>query len=165
MWRWVVELVVSTAFGCAAAIVPLFNNEAYAVAARATNVAGLWPVVIGLGVGNGIGKSVVVVLVRAGKRLPWWRPEPDPSDVPAPEAAPRSRWRRWTARLLDLVGNPRWGVPLVALSAATSIPPIYPTTLLAATTRMRLGWFWLAATVGSLVRIAVLAFAADLVLR
>lgn len=147
MWRWIVELVASAAFGFAA-IVPVFNNEAYIVGAHATGLAALVPVWIGLTVGNGVGKAFVVWLLRQGRRLPWWRDRPEPEGEP-------SRWRRWMDQLLALVGS-RWGAALVVVSAAMSIPPLYPTTVAVAASRMRLLTFWAACTLGIAIRVGAL---------
>lgn len=166
MWRWLLEVLGSFGFGLAAAVVPVFNNEAYILASQWAGLAGFVPVVFGLGLGNGLGKTLVFVLVRQGKRLPWWRRPSAVSDAEAraprhPRLAAAWRtWQGWMSILSRLVGDPRWGVPVVALGAATSLPPIYPTTLLAAATRMRVGWFALAVTVGSLARMTALALVA-----
>lgn len=166
MWRWVAELLTSLGFGVLAAILPVFNNEAFVAGSQWLGVGGLVPVVVGLGIGNGIGKTIVLLLVRAGKQLPWSHRPRVVADAEAP--APRHprlsaawrRWRGWMAALSRLVSDARWGVPLVTLSAATSIPPVYPTTVVAATTRMRAAWFFLAVAFGSCVRMALVALAA-----
>lgn len=152
LWRLLAELVGSFVFGLGASILPVFNNEAYVLASQATGVARWWTVGIGLGLGNGIGKTVVVLLLRQGRRLPWGR-RISPTSEPTPG---EGRWRRWGRQLLALVGDPRWGVPVVALSAATSLPPNYPVTVVAAASRMRWWWFAIADTTGAVVRMVAL---------
>lgn len=167
--RWLAELAVSFGFGIVAAILPTLNNEAYILASQLTGLAAAWPVIVGLGLGNGLGKMIVFRLVRAGSRLPWWtlasRNTPKLGvDAPAEPSVIRRPWwhQRWNAiqcltrRLLPHIESPRWGAPIVALAAATSIPPIYPVTLLAGATRMPSWVFAIAVTLGSLVRAALL---------
>lgn len=143
-WFW--HFLSSCGFGLAAAIIPIFNNEAYILVSQYSGLAGAIPVVLGLGLGNGMGKTLVFWLWRRGTTLPW-----------AKKA--QIRWR-WVERLLDYVSSPIIGPLLVLTGAAVSVPPLYPLTLVAASSAMRLRWFALAVTVGELLRMSWLVAAA-----
>ena len=56
------------------------------------------------------------------------------------------------ATLLDLVGQKRWGLPIVLLAAVVGFPPLYAVALLAGATEMRAIWFGLAVLVGRVTR-------------
>ena len=49
----------------------------------------------------------------------------------------RARLKAWTAWLLALVGDPRWGLPIVGVAAVIGLPPLYAVALLAGATKMR----------------------------
>jgi hypothetical protein len=53
-----------------------------------------------------------------------------------PAGRVRTRLRAWSDRLLRLLGERRWGLPIVFLSACLSIPPLYAVTLAVPATRM-----------------------------
>ena len=56
------------------------------------------------------------------------------------------------AKLLDLVGQERWGLPIVLVAAIVGFPPLYAVALLAGATTMRPLWFGLTVLVGRLCR-------------
>lgn len=148
MPNWLATLLVSLGFGTGAGIVPVFNNEAFVVGSQITGLGDAAWVIAGLGLGNGIGKTIVLLLLRGGRRLPWWRGDssrPDPDRAAAlARRRPRlavwvARWHRLVAFLLGTVEDRRWGPAVILLSAATGIPPLYPLTLVMAVARASLG--------------------------
>lgn len=159
--RWLVAVVIwhqllvgltAAGYGLLSAVVPLVNAEAYVLAARASG----WGTasVVGITVGQAVGKLVLFLAARRGRQLPvyHWRRSPR---VEGP-VSPPGRFRRLTARLLVLLGTKRWGLPVVLLAAVVSIPPLYAVAILAGTTSMKTGWFLATVTVGRLARFALL---------
>ena len=69
----------------------------------------------------------------------------------------RARFRAVVARLLELVGQKRWGLPIVLLAAVVGLPPLYAVALLAGATTMRAIWFALVVLVGRITRFVLLA--------
>lgn len=157
-WGWaeIGELLTSVGIGVLSALVPLVNAEAYIVASQVSTLAGPIPVAIGIGLGQTIGKVLLFLGVRRGKQFRVVRRER--AKLRRQEVGPfRRRLRRAATTLLALVGQERWGVPIVLLAALTGIPPLYAVALLAGATRMRLGWFTLAVLVGRVARFVLVA--------
>jgi membrane protein YqaA with SNARE-associated domain len=69
----------------------------------------------------------------------------------------RARLRALGAKLLDLVGQERWGLPIVFIAVVVGFPPLYAVALLAGATTMRPGWFGLTVFVGRLGRFLLVA--------
>ena len=69
----------------------------------------------------------------------------------------RARLKAWTAWLLALVGDPRWGLPIVGVAAVVGLPPLYAVALLAGATKMRALWFALVVAAGRLTRFVIVA--------
>ncbi|HET9560716.1 MAG TPA: hypothetical protein VFP01_01295, partial [Propionibacteriaceae bacterium] len=69
----------------------------------------------------------------------------------------RARFRSLIAKLLDLVGQERWGLPIVLVAAIVGIPPLYAVALLAGATTMKPLWFGLTVLVGRLCRFLLVA--------
>jgi membrane protein YqaA with SNARE-associated domain len=69
----------------------------------------------------------------------------------------RAQFRAAVARLLELVGQKRWGLPIVLLAAVVGLPPLYAVALLAGATTMRVLWFATAVLVGRVTRFVLLA--------
>jgi membrane protein YqaA with SNARE-associated domain len=157
MLDWLVQLVASVAFGVASAVVPLFNGEAYVAGAGVTGV--LDPVVAALGVavGQAVGKVALFWIVR---HRPWKlksRSEPRPLDLGTRLGRFRLRYRHAAKRLLDLVGDARYGLPVTFLAASAGIPPLYAVALLAGASRMRLPAFALTVLAGRALRFGAIA--------
>jgi len=66
--------------------------------------------------------------------------------------------RGWSDRMLALLGNSRWGVGIVFLSASVYIPPLYPVTFAVAKTRMSVVAFGIAVVVGRMLLFLAIAF-------
>lgn len=154
---WLATLL-SIGYGLVSAIVPIANAEAYVAAAQAAGLNHGFLVAIGVSIGQTIGKALMFLAVRHGRRLPkiTFSKRERPADRPP-------RWPRLAAfsnRLLELVGSP-WGLPITLLGSVVGIPPIYPLALVAGATRMRLSLFCLAVLVGRCVRFGLLNVGVD----
>lgn len=162
MWQWWVELCLAAAYGLASSMVPVLNNEAFLVATQGFGVARVVPAVLGLSLGNGVGKVLLLAGLRAGRR------------IPTPERGRRISWDRerhpyWDAalrwwgeqrrRILGLMDRPGWSLPVTFLSAITGVPPLYAVTVVAVPTTMNSWLFGAVCTAGSAVRFGLLAAA------
>ena len=143
---WWAAFLTSLGFGTLAAVLPIFNNEVYVVAAMARSWSGIVPLALGLGLGNTVGKTAVFLAWRHGKRLAFTK-----------QRSKQRAYRRWISVLLEWVSHPIAGPAVVLLACIFSIPPLYPTTLVAATSKMRWSWFTVAVLVGETTRMALLA--------
>ncbi|MGJ6979344.1 VTT domain-containing protein [Aestuariimicrobium soli] len=155
-WHQWVEVASSIGYGILSSIVPIFHTEAFIVAAVGSKVLGPIELSIGLAIGHAIGKQMMFQAVRRGRNLPWMRKhtekEVDPDSW-------RAKWRRWSTKTAHLVENPRWGYPILFVSAATGIPPVYATVLFAGATKMSFWGFSAVMLVGFFIRCLALAFA------
>jgi hypothetical protein len=134
-WPELLALLTSIGYGVLSALVPLINAEAYVVASQVTAVAGAVPVAVGVAIGQTGGKAAMFYAVRRGRELPSVRRKRE-ARLARP-AGPRTlRWRAFVARLLELVGDPRWGLPITFVAAFVGIPPLYAVALLAGATTM-----------------------------
>ena len=167
---WLLELLVATAYGAVGAVVPVFNAEAYAVAAAALHPAGSVAAILGLTLGQGAGKMLMFWGVRRGKELRFFHPkhpelessEEGPDAPPAGTEAGLGPIRRWWSRTvrvsLRLVGDTRWGLPLVFLASVIGFPPLYPVVLVAGASPIPAASFAVTMTAGRGLRFALLAW-------
>jgi membrane protein YqaA with SNARE-associated domain len=155
-WPDVVALVTSVGFGVVSAVFPLVNAETYVVASQVSAIAGPVSIAIGVAVGQAVGKLLLFLAVRRGRdsRLIRRRHRP-PADRPV--GTLRTRLKIWIAWLLALVGNPRWGLPIVGIAAVIGVPPLYAVALLAGATKMRAVWFVVVVAAGRLTRFVLVA--------
>ncbi len=154
-WAELLALLTSLGYGVVSAIVPVVNAEAYVIASQVSAVAGPVPIAIGVGIGQTIGKILLFLGVRRGKDFPFVqhrRAQPDRVVGPA-----RTRVRRWISQLLALVGQKRWGLPIVFVAALVGVPPLFAVALLAGATKMRIGWFAVVVLVGRVARFVLVA--------
>ena len=156
---WIWELLLSIGFGIGSAVIPVLNAEAYIVGVGVSHA--LDPVVaaIGVGVGQGLGKVVLFLAVRY---RPDWAAKHKSKKPKEPNLT--TRWGRFrdkstrtAKKLLDLIGDAKYGVPVVALSAFAGFPPLYAVALIAGASRMRVLVFALTVLVGRVGRFALLA--------
>ncbi|SDU89408.1 hypothetical protein SAMN04488544_1572 [Microlunatus sagamiharensis] len=157
-WGWAElgELVTSFGYGVLSAVVPLANAEGYVVVSGYSSLGHAMPVVVGVVLGQTLGKVLLFLGVRRGKAFPFVRHQR--ARIRRQNVGPaRRRFRAVLATLLRLVGEKRWGLPIVLLAAVVGFPPLYAVALLAGATRMRLGWFAAAVLVGRTVRFALVA--------
>lgn len=161
-WGWAElgELVTSFGYGILSALVPLANAESYVVVSRLSSIGHVVPVVAGVTLGQTLGKVLLFLGVRRGRQFPFVRHQRARLRS-RPVGPTRRRLRRVLATLLRLVGEKRWGLPIVLLAAVVGFPPLYAVALLAGATRMRLGWFAAAVLVGRAVRFVLVARGVD----
>jgi membrane protein YqaA with SNARE-associated domain len=106
--------------------------------------------------GQTVGKLLLFFGVREGKELRFVKHRREIRQQ-RPVGPTRARFRAAMAKLLDLVGQKRWGLPIVLLAAIVGIPPLYAVALLAGATAMRPLWFGLTVFVGRLCRFLLVA--------
>jgi membrane protein YqaA with SNARE-associated domain len=155
-WPEVVMLLTSVGLGVVSAVFPVVNAETYVVASQVSAVAGPVSIAIGVALGQAIGKLLLFLTVRRGRESRLIRRRHG-TPVNRPMGAMRTRLKIWIAWLLELVGNPRWGLPIVAIAAVIGLPPLYAVSLLAGATRMSAAWFFLVVAAGRLTRFVLVA--------
>jgi membrane protein YqaA with SNARE-associated domain len=155
-WAELVALLTSIGFGTVSAVVPVVNAEAYVIASQMSAVIGPIPIAIGIAIGQTLGKLLLFFGVREGKELPFIKHRRE-AQKQRPVGPTRARFRAAMAKLLDLVGQKRWGLPIVLVAAIVGFPPLYAVALLAGATTMRPIWFGLTVLVGRLCRFLLVA--------
>lgn len=163
-WPELVALLTSVGYGLLSAIVPVINAEAYVAASQVTAVAGAVPVAVGISVGQTAGKVAMFYAVREGRQLRFMKARREERRS-RPASPNRLRWRAIVDRLLQLVGDPRWGLPITFVAAFVGIPPLYAVALVAGATKMPGGWFTLTVFAGRLLRFIFLALGVDWAVR
>jgi membrane protein YqaA with SNARE-associated domain len=155
-WAELIALLTSIGFGTVSAVVPVVNAEAYVIASQMSAVIGPIPIAIGIAIGQTLGKLLLFFGVREGKELPFIKHRRE-AQKQRPVGPTRARFRAAMAKLLDLVGQKRWGLPIVLVAAIVGFPPLYAVALLAGATTMRPIWFGLTVLVGRLCRFLLVA--------
>ena len=155
-WAELVALLTSIGFGTVSAVVPIVNAEAYVIASQMSAVAGPIPIAIGIAMGQTVGKLLLFFGVREGKELSFIKHRREVRKQ-RPVGPTRARFRAAMAKLLDLVGQERWGLPVVLVAAIVGFPPLYAVALLAGATTMSPVWFGLTVLVGRLCRFLLVA--------
>jgi membrane protein YqaA with SNARE-associated domain len=155
-WADVLALLTSIGFGTLSAVVPIANAETYVIASQVSAVAGPVPIAIGVGIGQTIGKLLLFLGVRRGKEFAIVRRRREHRQS-KPVGPVRAKFRAIVAKLLDLVGQKRWGLPIVGIAAVVGIPPLYAVALLAGATTMRTILFALVVFVGRITRFVLVA--------
>ncbi len=155
-WAELVALLTSIGFGTVSAVVPIVNAEAYVIASQMSAVMGPIPIAIGIAMGQTVGKLLLFFGVRQGKELPFIKHRQEVRKQ-LPVGPTRARFRAAMAKLLDLVGQERWGLPIVLVAAIVGFPPLYAVALLSGATTMSPVWFGLTVLVGRLCRFLLVA--------
>jgi len=155
-WAELVALLTSIGFGILSALIPIVNAEAYIIASQVSAVAGPIPIAIGIAIGQTLGKLLLFFGVREGKELSFVKHRRE-MHKDRPVGPTRARLRAAGAKLLDLVGQERWGLPIVLVASVVGFPPLYAVALLAGATTMRPLWFGLTVLVGRLCRFLLVA--------
>lgn len=155
-WAELVALLTSIGFGTVSAVIPIVNAEAYVIASQMSAVAGPIPIAIGIAIGQTVGKLLLFFGVRQGKELSFIKHRRE-ARKHRPVGPTRARIRAAGAKLLDLVGQERWGLPIVFVAAVIGFPPLYAVALLAGATTMSPVWFGLTVLVGRLCRFLLVA--------
>ncbi len=155
-WPELLALLTSLGFGAVSAVIPVFNAEAYVVTSQVSALAGPIPIGVGVGMGQTIGKLALFFGVRRGREFSFVKHRRRQLRA-QPIGRARARLRAALARLLGLVGEKRWGLPIVLLAAVAGLPPLYAVALLAGATRMRAVWFGLVVLIGRVTRFLLVA--------
>ena len=150
------SLLFSVGYGVVSAVVPIVNAELFVAASQVSAVAGTIPVAVGVGIGQTIGKLLLFLGVRHGRELPFVRHRRERART-RPKGPARQRFGGFVQRLLALVGQKRWGLPITFVAAVVGIPPLYAVALLAGATTMRALWFTLVVLVGRVLRFVLVA--------
>lgn len=139
MAEWLWQALLAIGFGIGSALIPVVNAEAYVLGAGVTGA--LDPVTAGIGVaiGQTIGKTAMFLAVRyrPGYAAGRAHREPKALDLSSRLGRLRQRYRDASKRLLDGLGDPRYGIPVMLLSAFAGVPPLYAVCLIAGASRMR----------------------------
>ena len=158
-WQALIEFLVSVGYGLLSSLVPIFNSEIYIVASQVGGFTEEVTTAVGCAVGQTIGKVGTVLALRGGGRSGVVRRLRERRERPRkPSGRVRTRLRAWSDRLLGLLGERRWGVPIVFLSACLAIPPLYAVTLAVPATRMSVIPFGAAVLLGRMVLFLAIAF-------
>jgi membrane protein YqaA with SNARE-associated domain len=155
-WQLLLEFVGSTAYGVLSSVIPIFNSELYVVASQVGGFADEVTAATGCALGQSIGKVGTVVALRRGATFGWVQRIRDRPRTPAGKV--RTTVRGWSDRMMGLIGESRWGVAIVFLSACVFIPPLYPLTVAVAGTRMSVFAFGPAVLAGRMVLFLAIAF-------
>lgn len=156
-WLW--QTVLAVGWGIGSAVFPPINAETYVLGAGVTRMLDPVAAAAGVAVGQTIGKVGLFLIVRY---RPWHRtanprPEPRALDLSTRWGRFRQRVRDFSKRMLDLISEARFGIPVTLLSSFVGIPPLYAVALIAGASRMRLLGFTLAVLVGRLARFITIA--------
>ena len=120
-WRPLIEFVVSVGYGVLSSVIPIFNSEIYIVASQVGGFTDEVTTAVGCAVGQAIGKVGIVLAIRRGSRYRTVQRLRERRERPRkPAGRVRTRLRARSDRLLGLLGDHRWGVPIV------SSPPVSP---------------------------------------
>jgi membrane protein YqaA with SNARE-associated domain len=158
-WRPLIEFVVSVGYGLLSSLIPIFNCEIYIVASQVGGFTDEITTAVGCAIGQTIGKVATVLAVRRGGRSRLAQRLKERRDRPRkPAGRVRTKLRAWSDRLLELLGQRRWGVPIVFVSACLGLPPLYAVTLAVPATRMSVVLFGGAVLIGRMALFLAIAF-------
>src|SRR6478735_928778 len=170
-WHLVVVFAASVGYGLLSSFVPVFNSEVYIVAAQALGTATEVATAVGVALGQTVGKTAIVVALRNGTRIPWLARQVDKLRARAnaphedkPVGRFRRRVRRWSQRLLELIGDPRWGGLAVFVSGTCGVPPVFAVQFLVPATKMPTWVFAVALFLGRCILFLAVAFGASAVI-
>ncbi len=110
-WQPVIEFFVSVGYGVLSSLIPIFNSEIYIVASQVGGFTDEITTAVGCAVGQTIGKVGIVLALRRGSRsrlVQRIRRRPERPRKPAGRI--RTKLRAWSDRLLELLGQRRWGL-------------------------------------------------------
>jgi membrane protein YqaA with SNARE-associated domain len=157
MWVW--QLVLAVGFGIGSAVIPVMNAEAYVLGVGVTHA--LNPVVAGIGVaiGQTLGKLAMFLAVRY---RPGYAARKNSKELKAVNLDTRwGRFVQWnrdvSKRLLDLMSDHRWSIPVTLLSSFSGIPPLYGVALIGGASRMSVITFTGSVLAGRGARFVLLA--------
>ena len=141
------------------------------MAAQALGLTAEVSAAVGVALGQTIGKTAIVLGLRHGTRLGFLQHRIDrlrERTAAKPDQGPpgrlRSAYRRWSARLLALIGHSRWGSAIIFLSGATGLPPVFAVQFLVPATKMPAWLFAVALFLGRCVLFLAVAFGASAII-
>jgi hypothetical protein len=146
-WRLLIEFVVAIGYGVLSSVVPIFNAEIYIVASQVGGFTEEVTTAVGCAIGQTIGKVGTVLALRQGRSSRLVRKVRERPRKPAGRV--RTKLRAWSDRMMGLLGERRWGVPIVLLSACVGLPPLYAVTLAVPATKMSVILFGAAVLLGA----------------
>jgi hypothetical protein len=110
-WQPVIEFIVSVGYGVLSSLIPIFNSEIYIVASQVGGFTDEVRTAVGCAVGQTIGKVGIVLALRRGSRSRLVQRIRQRRERPRkPAGRFRTKLRAWSDRLLELLGERRWGV-------------------------------------------------------
>ncbi len=124
----------------------MFNAEVYLAAAQLSGLAAEVSTALGVAAGTTLGKVATVLALRRGSDVGWVRRVRERGRRPVGPL--RERLRHRGDQLLALLGRRRYGLPIVFVSSAIGVPPLFAVTLAVPATRMSLATFATAVLVG-----------------
>lgn len=156
-WLW--QALLATGFGIASAVIPVLSAEAYILGAGVSGALDPITAAIGISVGQTIGKIGMFLAVRYRPGYTSRRSSKEPRGVNLDTRWGRlvQSYRSASKRLLDALGDARYGLPVTLLSSFTGLPPLYAVSLLAGASRMRVVGFGAAVFVGRAARFVLIA--------
>ena len=155
-WRLLLEFIVSIAYGVLSSLIPIFNSEIYIVASQVGGSPRRRRGRSAVRSGRASARPAWSWALRRGVRLQVGAANTRSPRKPAGKF--RTKVRGWSDRLLGLLGDSRWGVVIVFLSASVYVPPLYPVTFAVAETRMSVVPFGIAVIVGRTLLFLAIAF-------
>ncbi|MFT4165341.1 MAG: hypothetical protein QM650_08875 [Microlunatus sp.] len=167
-WRLVTEFLASLGYGVLSSIVPVFNAEVFLLATQTLGVTAELTAALGAAVGQTIGKVMLLFALRHGTRVPFLQRQLDRARARAADRAEgkhpgraRLAYRRWSERLLWLIGHSHWGPLIVFLSAATGMPPLLAVQFIVPATKMPAWVYAVTVLVGRSILFLAIAFGAS----
>jgi membrane protein YqaA with SNARE-associated domain len=159
VFDWVWQSMLAVGFGVGSAVIPVLNAEAYIIGVGVTDALHPAVAAVGVAIGQTIGKVTMFLAVRyrPGYAARRTHKEPRALDLTSRWGRFRQRFRDVSKRMLDLLGDSRYGVPVTLVSAFFGIPPLYAVALIAGASRMRVVAFALSVLVGRCSRFVLLA--------
>lgn len=146
-------VLASLAYGFGSAFVPILNAEAYVAVYAVAGPLLLVLVVLGVSIGQTVGKYVMFEATRRGQHLMRKRESKrEPRNGPI-----ATRVRQWNAQMIRLLDSPRGGAATVLVSASVGLPPLAVVSIVAGASSQRRATFAVCCLVGRLARFAVLA--------
>src|SRR4029450_6086696 len=155
-WQPLIEFLVSVGYGLLSSLVPIFNSEIYIVASQVGGFTEEVTTAVGCAVGQTIGKVGTVLALRQGRSSRLGRTVRERPRKPAGRV--RTKLRAWSDRMMGLLDERRWGVPIVLLSACVGLPPLYAVSLAVPATKMSVTLFGAAVLLGRMVLFLAIAF-------
>jgi membrane protein YqaA with SNARE-associated domain len=161
--EWAAQLLAAVAYGALSAVMPVFNSEAYVLGVTVTGVLDPVPAALGVAAGHTVGKVALLWSIRHRPGRTVRRSAPEPVQVDTRLGRTRQRLRRTGSRMLALVGDARYGLPVTFVAATVGVPPLYAVTLIAGASRIAIPAFAATVFVGRVIRFVTIALGVSLI--